>query len=307
MATPHLEVDAPGPGPFGSFAATETVAGGAVVVASPSGMWICRDGDARSVGLALAQQQTSDSRVVRHLLAGCLMAACSPSASRVMPAEERSLESYIFDLCLTYQTTTATPPTLRAARDRFSAIGDHAAADFAERKAVEETGHDRLALRDLEALGLPGQALVDACMPTLGRNLVGSFKALADDPRPYGVFGYAYVLERMAMMRTDRDIAAIQSLAPPGVDVTRCRRVHSAVGVDTDHVADIVDFTASLSVDDRQAVCRAVYQTARLMALRPDERDERRALDKLLETWRWEPFVGVGLDHGASRLGDTGG
>lgn len=292
---------------FGPIIAAEAAAEGAVVVATRNSIWICRDSETRAIGLALASNHTRDQQPVRQLLAGCVLAACPQRSERPVQEVKLCLEDYIFDLCLTYQTTTATPATLRTARDRFIAIGDRLAADFAERKAVEETGHDRLALRDLAALSIPGDACVLAWTPSLGRTLVNSFQALAQNERPYGVFGYAYVLERLAMMRSDREIRAIQALAPAGVDITRCRRVHSATGVDTDHVADLVEFITHLSVADRQSVCRAVYQTANLMTQPRDDRAEKAALSALLAMWQWKPFVGVAHDQGSRRRRDAGG
>lgn len=270
--------------------AVELAVGGPVVVAGPERLSICRGGEARLAALQLVGGRPVDSASVRQLLAGSLMAACPGGGRPAAETRQPDSTGYIFDLCVSYWTTQATPVTLRAAAERFRALGDRAATDLAERKAVEERGHDLLARRDLEAMGLLVDDLHRAIRPGVALDLVDYFHALATQERPYGVFGYLYVLERLAMMRDAAEVAAVQALAPEGHDITRCRRVHSAVGVDADHVADLVDFAAGLEPESLSLVCQAAFATASLIGRYANDAEGKGRLERYLESSAWIPF-----------------
>lgn len=200
----------------------------------------------------------------RALLTGALAAGLArPEAP---PAPPVSLPRLIYRLCGRYQTTHATPPAFQRLAVRFRAQGRHDLADFAETKVREETGHDTLVLLDLGALGLPAQALVEAIRPPTALALVEHLHALEAAAHPVGVLGYAYALERAALLVDQAQIDAAQAVCPPGVDATRGMRIHSAVGADREHVRAMVGFVATLAAEERAEIARAVYLTGRIMA-----------------------------------------
>ena len=84
----------------------------------------------------------------------------------------------------------------------------------------------------------------------------------ADDP--IGCVGYAYALERLAAEKGPDEIAAVQRILPPGVNATRCLKVHSGAGADVKHVTDNVEVLIHLSARERAAAAKACYETARL-------------------------------------------
>lgn len=264
-----------------------------IIVARQDGFFMCRSGDLRTIGQALTSNETNDSALIQQLLAGCLFAAQQNRVVSEPRESEPSVINHVYGLCAAYHTTHATPPTLRRARDQFLALGDKSAADCAELKAVEETGHDRLALRDLDAFGLPATALVAQFVPKRSKALVDTFDALSLEAQPYGVFGYAYVLERLAMQHGQEQIDSLQTLAPAGVDITRCSRVHSAIGADLSHVQELVEFIAGLANPLRTQICRSLHKTATVMFDRYDDEQEKANLKALLDDWCWQPFVGV--------------
>ncbi|MEO1199665.1 MAG: hypothetical protein AAFX39_10600 [Pseudomonadota bacterium] len=272
------------------LAAVDLISPRPVVVARRDGFFFCEQGQTRSIGAAIASTETNDRGLTRQLLAGCIHAARKTRHASAPQPGTSNLVDHVHSLCAAYQTTHATPPTLRYARDRFLELGDQKAADFAEEKAVEETGHDRLALKDLEALGLPADRLVQEHAPQRAKALVALFKDLARGPLPYGVFGYAYVLERLAAQHGQHEIDTLQSLAPQGVDISRCARVHSSLGADLTHVQELVDFVAEQPSSVRADICRAVYDSASVMFADYDYQGEKRALQSLLDGWNWRPF-----------------
>lgn len=200
----------------------------------------------------------------RALLTGALMAGLR--RAETAPPPPPSLPRVVYRLCGRYQTTHATPPAFQRVAARFRAAGRDDLASFAETKAREETGHDRLVLMDLQALGLPTKALVEAVRPPTAVALVAHLAELEAADHPIGVFGYAYALERAALSVDQAQIDATQAVCPPGVDATRGMRVHSSVGADRDHVRAMVNFVATLAAAERAEIARAVYSTACIMA-----------------------------------------
>jgi hypothetical protein len=209
---------------------------------------------------------------VRQLLAGTLLAglrSVRPTA-RSAPAETASLEGYIHRLAGTYQTTHATPGTMRYVASRLRAAGDVGMADYCAHVAEAEAGHDRLALKDLDALGIRAAEFVRDVRPARSVALVNLFKRHAEGDRPIAVLGYAYVLERTALFKTQAVVDAIEAIVPPGIFATRCLRVHSALGTDARHVTKAVEMISRLREDDRASIARAVWETAATMGLPTD-------------------------------------
>ena len=77
-----------------------------------------------------------------------------------------------------YHTSVDTPRNLLRAARRFEELGRPEVAAYLEERAREETGHDRLALKDLRALGVPGERLVANYIPEGIKPLCKQF----DDP-----------------------------------------------------------------------------------------------------------------------------
>jgi hypothetical protein len=222
-----------------------------------------------------AQTHLSDAgspATTRALLAGAFFAGGTSHGQGPRPSSPLTLPQVIYRLCATYRTTHATPGVLWRAALAFKAQGRTELAAFVEQKICEETGHDRLALKDLEALGLPARHLAEAIESPAALAMVEYFNRLADAPDPVGTLGYSYALERTALLTRQEHIDATQAVCPPGVDATRCMRVHSAVGADPAHVAELEEFIAGLAAGERAVIAGAVYETARIIFRdNPDE------------------------------------
>lgn len=198
-----------------------------------------------------------------------------------------TLPGVIMNLIGSYHTTHATPQLLRVAADRFRILGRPSLVEFLEEKIREESGHDKLALKDLRSLGLPAEQLVEAIRTSMIVELISYFEAAAHAPNPIATVGYSYALERNALFIRKEHIDAVQAVCPPGVDATRCLRVHSGTGADASHVAEMVEFIATLPADDRLAVLIAVYETMKIIAApRREDRMTDDEIENLLEEAR---------------------
>jgi len=179
---------------------------------------------------------------------------------------EPTLAAYIVALAGCYHTSVHTPRNLCGAADRFRTLGRPEVADYLEDRAREETGHDRLALKDLRALGVPGERLVAAFVPEGIKPLCTHFDELCAQDYPIGCIGYAYCLERISALKQKADVERVQALSPNGADATRFLRTHSGLGSEVTHVEEAIKFIATLPANDRISVVRETYQSALIMA-----------------------------------------
>ncbi|MDP6952606.1 MAG: hypothetical protein QGF53_07565 [Alphaproteobacteria bacterium] len=177
-----------------------------------------------------------------------------------------TLPKYVFNLVGAYHNSRRTPGHFRQAAARLREIGRDEIADYLERHAIEETGHDRLVIKDLRALGLPAESILEGLVPTGVRPLNAYFDGLAADDYPIGVIGYSYCFESTAALNEEAEVKALQALCPEGIDASRFLRTHSGLGSEVDHVVDMIDVIASLPADDRTRIVRATYETAKLIA-----------------------------------------
>lgn len=235
--------------------------------------------------------ETGDIDLMRQFMAGALYAGFAQhSFAEKIPdgsAPTLSLLRHIHSLAGSYQTTHATPRTMRRVAERLAARGQQFAAAHCLKVADEESGHDTLALLDLAALGLPAQEFVARLRPINALVLVELFARLADSEQPIAVLGYAYALERSALLSTEASVAAIERLIPAGVNATRCLRVHSAVGdTETKHVSESIEFMSTLPQQDRAAIVRAAYQTGSLLCV-PHDYPGDAAMRALLDEFGW--------------------
>jgi hypothetical protein len=179
---------------------------------------------------------------------------------------EPTLAGYIVALAGAYHTSVHTPRNLRQAASRFLELGRPEVAAYLEERAREETGHDRLALKDLHALGVPGERLVANFIPAGIKPLCERFDVLCAQDYPIGCIGYSYCLERIAALKQQVDIDRVQALCPDGADATRFLRSHSCLGSEVTHVEETIKFVASLDANDRIKIVRETYQSAVIMA-----------------------------------------
>ncbi len=177
-----------------------------------------------------------------------------------------TLVGYIVALVGAYHTSVDTPRNLRRAASRFNELGRPEVAAYLEERAREETGHDRLALKDLRALGVPGERLVANFVPEGIKPLCKRFDDLCVQDYPMGCIGYSYCLERIAALKQETDIEKVRAMCPPDVDATRFLRSHSSLGSEAAHVEETIEFVASLPANDRIRVIQETYESALILA-----------------------------------------
>ncbi len=200
------------------------------------------------------------------LLDGAISLAFSRYEQQRLAHPDVTIPAYIVALVGAYHTSVDTPRNLRRAAQRFNELGRPEVAAYLEERAREETGHDRLALKDLRALGVPGERLVANFIPEGIKPLCKRFDDLCAETYPIGSIGYSYCLERIAALKEKTDIERVQALCADGVDATRFLRSHSSLGSEASHVEETIEFVASLPASDRIKVVQETYELAVIMA-----------------------------------------
>ena len=179
---------------------------------------------------------------------------------------------WVWRLASSYHLTYSVPQLLQNAACGFAANGNDLLQSWALEKMEEETGHDRLALLDIKSLGYDAEGVVEKLQPPAAIALMDYFARSVRDKNPIDSVGYTYTMERLSLGVGLDYIQKIEALLPPGVNATRCLRVHSAIGADAGHVDENVSIIAKLEAEARTRIARACYETA-LMLFSPPPGD----------------------------------
>lgn len=235
-----------------------------VVVATADRVWLYRPSSGDSSDF-LAQRRSGAGSVAttqKLLDTSIVLAKRAVLSSHRPPALSRT--RWIWHLAGQYHLTHSTPRLMQEAAQLFAAAGRESLAQWATQKAIEERGHDRLALLDIQSLGYKGEAVVEALVPPSAKVLLDYFSRSVQASDPISCVGYSYTLERLALAISEEHIQAVEALLPLGIRATRCLRVHSGVGSDVEHVEETVELVAGLTSEERTRVAIACYETALL-------------------------------------------
>jgi len=238
------------------------------IVACDSGeVWIHQPSGPKATidPFATAMTQAGSTGSTVGLLDGAINLGFAKIEQR-LACPEITLAAYVIALIGAYHTSVDTPRNLRRAAKRFEELGRPEVAAYLEVRAREETGHDRLALKDLRALGVPGERLVANFIPEGIKPLCKRFDDLCAEDYPIGSIGYSYCLERIAALKQPADIEKVQALCSDRADATRFLRSHSCLGSEVSHVEETIEFVALLPASDRTKVVQETYRSAVIMA-----------------------------------------
>jgi hypothetical protein len=176
---------------------------------------------------------------------------------------------------------------MRQAADAFDAAGRPVLARWAQEKADDEDRHDRLALKDLDDLGIDGPGLVAAVIPPTAEALLGYFRESVAQSLPLDCVGYAHAVERFAIAQTAACIDSVRAVLPPNSRAWRSLKVHSAAGSDAGHVAENVTLIAGLPAAERSRIALACYEVAKLLSSSPVQgHPDAAQLERLIGPWR---------------------
>jgi hypothetical protein len=245
------------------------IAAGLLLIALPGGRcWLMAVNSPESTALPRSAVAADRPTLAASVVEGALAAGLDRTGGEP-GTSSYSLVRYVRWLSGNYLFAAQTPGLFRKAAERFEASGRPELAEFARRKAAEESGHADLAYRDLEALGLPAAEVVRLLRPPSASAFADRFRAHVESSTPIGLFGFSYCLERMAVARDRAFVSRVEAIWPPGVRAGRFLKVHSAIGSDSAHVHEQLSFFESLTDGELTVIARAVYETALMLARQP--------------------------------------
>lgn len=253
------------------------------IAATPDCVWVCHpDSVSNEDSTPLPVEHWQQVAITQKLLDTSIVlakrAVSSPPKIPVLTPVH-----WVWQLADQYHTSHPVPGLMQEAAERFAVAGRKSLAEWATHKAVEEEGHDRLALLDIQALGYEAKAVVETLVPPSATALVDYFTRSIQTPDPIGCVGYTYTLERLATAISAKHVQAVEAQLPPDVRATRFLRVHSSIGSDAEHVDENIELVATLTPEERNQVAIACYETA-LLYLRPSQPPSDEELCQLLSS-----------------------
>jgi len=212
----------------------------------------------------------ASSATTRNLLEGVL-GFVQTNYKSTEPRPPLTPLRWVWRLAGYYHSTTQTSPLMAEVAKKFDAGGRLDLANYARLKEMDEYGHDILAMHDLRSMGYPAEEVVKVLEPPTAMTLVDYFKETVFQDDPVEAIGYTYAVERLAISVSESYVNEVDELLGPGVNATRCLRVHSSIGADVEHVEDALNIIVTLPAADRRRVAKTVYEAARLMFTVPEE------------------------------------
>lgn len=242
------------------------IAPGKVVVATNERAWVYQP-DSKDDRFAQSMTGVGSFATTRKLLDTAIAAAKHAVKSDRRPPTLTSIR-WVWRLAGLYHLTNLAPDLMRNAAKGFATNSRFDIEAWALEKAEEETGHDLLALKDIQSLGYDAKAVVKALKPPAAMALMDYLTRSTQDDDPIDCVGYSYTIERLSLGIGEDYIQKVDQLIPSEINATRCLRVHSSVGADAGHVDENVSMIATLSPSERSRIARACYETA-LMCFSP--------------------------------------
>lgn len=235
------------------------VAPGTVLVATAEQAWLHHPGpfDPFAAPMTAAGSRASTQRLLDAAI------AVFQHERLQQPAPPLTVEGYVERVLACYHGGHATPRLLRRAAERFRSADRPELARWALDTARDED-HDHLALADLAALGYPPDTVALMPCPSTMAAGIEYFARCIEGANPVSCVGYIYALERPSSLIQASYIEAIEALLGPDIEATRCLRWHSSLGDEAAHAERRLDLIAGLPAEDRIAITRAVYETARI-------------------------------------------
>ena len=245
------------------------IAPGKVVVATVDRAWLYHptSGEER---FAQPMECAGSNATTQRLLDGVIAAAKYTIKSNARPPALNATR-WVWRLAGAYHSSRFTSKLMEEAAENFAAAERWNLQEWALQKADEERGHDRLALLDIRSMGYDAEAVVEELVPSAAMIFIDYFTRSVQDDDPIDCVGCSYASERLGTFLGEDYIQHVQALLPSSTHATRWLRVHSGAGAEVDHVKDLVEVIASLTLQERIRVARACYETALLRFTPPSE------------------------------------
>ena len=164
-----------------------------------------------------------------------------------------------------YVIVAAIEEVLQTAIHSASRVNKTHLVSFLSEIYQSEQGHSSLIEDDLEALG------VSQVGTHTESNLAGAFRVrdllrqLASSKDPQAILGVGYLLETNALAINQLFLDELLRVVPEAVTAISFLQTHSGVGVEADHVADLLEFISVEPIVSRLEIISACEQAAQIV------------------------------------------
>lgn len=177
-----------------------------------------------------------------------------------------SLPRYVYSLAASKLTIDSTPPMMRATvQNLLSKKAPKAWIHFFEKMAKEEDGHELTPVADINALGIAADSFFKDYQPAGTVKLVEYGWKISRSNEPVATVGYAYALQRSSLLLDKKIVEKIEAIIPIGVVANSSLRLHSGVGQNAKHVAEIEEFIATLPPQAKESVLLAIFESISIL------------------------------------------
>ncbi len=182
------------------------------------------------------------------------------------PEKNKDYQNYCWGLLSSFITTGATPLVAEYLYEKFLADGSDLIANHYKEIKIEEGPHQKLCKLDLKELGVDYQKIFSLYTFEKEDSLVKYFWKLAKSKEPLSTLGYAYALEKTALIfNTPKKIIATKDLLGSKDSAIRCLMAHSSNSHEKEHVEDSLRLISTLSIRSITEIAKATLETSSKM------------------------------------------
>ncbi len=182
------------------------------------------------------------------------------------PEKNEDYQEYCWGLLSSFVTTGATPLVAEYLYEKFLADGSDVIANHYKEIKIEEGPHQKLCKLDLNELGVDYQKIFSLYTFEKEDSLVEYFWKLAKSKEPLSTLGYAYALEKTALIfNTPKRINEIKDLLGSKENATRCLKAHASNSHEKEHVEDSLRLISTLSNKSITEIAKAALETSSKM------------------------------------------
>ena len=186
--------------------------------------------------------------------------------SGVDPALNDEYQDYCWNLLSSCITTGATPLVADYLYKKFIDLGLFHIADHFKKMKLEEGPHKKLCIADLKDLEINHKKIFSLYKFEKEESMVKYFWKLAKSNEPLATLGYAYALEKTALIfNTPERVQEIVDLLGSKASATRCIKAHMSTSHEKEHVEQSLRLIATFKNKTIGEIVKATFETSSKM------------------------------------------
>lgn len=175
-------------------------------------------------------------------------------------------QQYCCGLLSSFITTGATPLVAEYLYNKFLEKGLFDIANHYKKIKLEEGPHQKLCIADLNDLRIDYSEIFSHYRFEKEESMVEYFWKLAKSKEPLATLGYAYALEKTALIfNTPQRVDEITELLGEKASATRCLKAHMSTSHEKEHVDESLRLISALNNKVISQIAKATFETSSKM------------------------------------------